>query len=65
MPSAASAPSAKNKLKTPWGSSGLRPLAPAKRVNPIARSLRSGHLRPRVVPSKKTYTRRSRTPERT
>ena len=36
-----------------------------KRTNPIARSLRSGHLRPRVVPSKKTYTRRSRTAVRT
>jgi hypothetical protein len=59
MASTASAPSAKNKLnKTPWGS------APAKRVNPVARALRSGHLRPRVVPSKKTYARRSRTPER-
>jgi hypothetical protein len=52
MPSAASAPSAKNKLKTP------------KRVNPVARALRSGHLRPKVIPSKKTaYTRRSRTPQ--
>jgi hypothetical protein len=37
-----------------------------KRTNPVARSLRSGHLRPRVVPSKKTaYQHRSRTPERT
>jgi hypothetical protein len=39
-----------------------RPSRATKR-NPIARSLRSGHLRPRVVPSKKTYTRRSRTPQ--
>jgi hypothetical protein len=41
-----------NKPKTP------------KLVNPVARSFRSGHLRPRVVPSKKTYSRRSRTTER-
>ena len=39
-----------------------RPSRATKR-NPIARSLRSGHLRPGVVPSKKTYSRRSRTPE--
>jgi hypothetical protein len=44
--------SAANKLKTP------------KRTNPVAKALRSGHLRPRVVPSKKTYSRRSRTTER-
>jgi hypothetical protein len=50
MPSAASAPSAKNKLKTP------------KRVNPVARALRSGHLRPRVVKSGKLYTRKGKMP---
>ena len=45
-------PSEANKLnKTP------------KRVNPVARSLRSGHLRPRVVPSKRAYKRRERTPQ--
>jgi hypothetical protein len=41
----------------------MRKLKTPKRVNPVARSLRSAHLRPRVVPSKKTYTRRSRTPQ--
>jgi hypothetical protein len=34
-----------------------------KLVNPVARALRSGHLRPRVVPSKRTYKRHSRTPQ--
>jgi hypothetical protein len=38
--------SAANKLKTP------------KRVNPVARALRSGHLRPRVVKSGKLYSRK-------
>jgi hypothetical protein len=40
-----------------------QPPSRATKRNPIARSLRSGHLRPHVVPSKKTYTRRSRTPQ--
>ena len=31
-----------------------------KRGNPVARSLRSGHLRARVVRNRKTYSRKGR-----
>jgi hypothetical protein len=33
-----------------------------KRTNPIARALRSPHLRPQKVPSKKLYNRKARMP---
>jgi hypothetical protein len=36
----------------------------AAKRNPIAASLRSGHLRPKVIPSKRAYKRHRRTPER-
>jgi hypothetical protein len=29
-----------------------------KRVNPVARALRSAHLRPKVIPNKKAYSRK-------
>jgi hypothetical protein len=37
-----------------------KPDKPARRVNPIARALRSPALRPRVIPSKKTVYSRKR-----
>jgi hypothetical protein len=37
-----------------------RPLRAVKRTNPVARSLRSAHLRHKTIESKKLYSRKRR-----